>query len=243
MDISALVCATVGLLAAGILKGATGIGYASCALPFLVIAVGLKPAIALLILPAIASNVALLFSAGSVRETVRSFWPLYASILPGVASGIFALKIADQAITTKILGILIAAYAIQSLIRPSLRLDVNQAIVIQIPIGLVNGFFTGLTGSQVMPLMPYMLSLRLDKDQFVQAVNLAVITSSVFLGSGLIAFGVMTVDMLALSTLAVVPAIIGVQVGNRCRAHINERQFRTVVVVALLGIGVMLMLR
>lgn len=243
MDISAPVFATTGLLAAGVLKGATGIGYASCALPFLVISVGLRPAIALVVLPAIASNVALLFTAGRVRETVRNFWPLYASILPGVVSGLYALRFADQAVTTKVLGALIVAYAIQSLIRPTFRLASEIATSIQIPIGLVNGFFTGLTGSQVMPLMPYMLSLSLDKGQFVQAVNLAVITSSVFLGSGLIAFGVMTINMLALSVLAIIPALAGVQLGNWCRAHIDERRFRTVVIVALLGIGVMLISR
>ena len=47
MEWSLLALAGLGLFLAGIVKGATGLGYSSCALPFLVSAIGLKPAMAL----------------------------------------------------------------------------------------------------------------------------------------------------------------------------------------------------
>ena len=50
--------------------------------------------------------------------------------------------------------------------------------------GLLNGALTGFTGSQVMPLMPYMLALNLEPALFVQAVNIAVVVASAFLGIG-----------------------------------------------------------
>ena len=40
-DVVSLGITTLGLLVAGIIKGATGLGYASCALPFLAMTMGL----------------------------------------------------------------------------------------------------------------------------------------------------------------------------------------------------------
>ena len=51
MDVNLVVVAVSGLFFAGIIKGATGIGYSSCALPFLVASLGLKEAIVLVVAP------------------------------------------------------------------------------------------------------------------------------------------------------------------------------------------------
>ncbi|MGO8954879.1 MAG: hypothetical protein ACLP1W_06855, partial [Rhodomicrobium sp.] len=77
MNESLIVFAISGLFFAGVIKGATGIGYSSCALPFLVAALGLKAAIVLLVVPAMASNAAVLFTTGSLERALKRFWPLY----------------------------------------------------------------------------------------------------------------------------------------------------------------------
>jgi uncharacterized protein len=230
--------ALVGLWMAGVIKGATGIGYSSCALPFLVTAVGLKPAIAVLVVPAMASNVMLVLSVGHVRTTVRQFWPLYLATIPGIAAGIYALTIVDQKYAIKLLGWLIVAHGIQSMLMPSYRLHCRAAQNLRVPVGLLNGFFAGLTGAQVLPLMPYMLALNLHPQHFVQAVNLAVITGSLFLGAGLMLIGMMSLEMLMLSVLAVIPALMGVQTGVRYRQGIDDRQFRKLAILVLTAIGI-----
>ena len=243
MEPSAMIYAVAGLLAAGVIKGATGIGYSSCALPFLVAAVGLKPAVALLVVPAMASNLMVVCTAGHLRATVQKFWPLYIATLPGIIAGIFALTALDQHVATKLLGGLIVAYGLQSLLHPSFQLGSAVARGPRIPVGLVSGFFTGLTGSQVMPLMPYMLSLNMNSEQLVQAVNIAVITASVFLGVCLMTFGVVQPELLMLSLLAVVPALLGVQAGTWYRSRIDDRRFRGLVVLVLMAIGAALVVR
>jgi hypothetical protein len=243
MELPAALLAVAGLLAAGVIKGATGIGYSSCALPFLVAAIGLKPAVAMLVVPAMASNVMVVLTAGEVRATVSRFWPLYLATLPGIVAGIVMLNVVDQDFATKVLGLLIIAYGAQSTFKSGLRLSEAAARGMRIPVGLLNGFFTGLTGSQVMPLMPYMLALELGSQQLVQAINLAVITASIFLGASLMVFGEMPSGMLAASVLAIVPALIGVRAGAWCRARIDEHRFRRLVVLVLTGIGMGLLLR
>ncbi len=63
-ELGFLIIAGVGLFVAGVVKGASGLGYSSCALPFLTAAVGLKTAIVLVVIPAMVSNIAVTWSAG-----------------------------------------------------------------------------------------------------------------------------------------------------------------------------------
>ncbi len=243
MDQNLIVFAISGLFFAGIIKGATGIGYSSCALPFLVASLGLKPAIVLLVFPAMASNLAVLFTTGSLEGAVKRFWPLYLATLPGIVAGITLLVFVDKRVPTQILGFIVTAYAIQAWLQPSFVLESKLAAAAQIPVGLLNGLLTGFTGSQVMPLMPYMMSLKLEPGLFVQAVNIAVVIASVFLGASLWATGSMSSPELCLSVLAVIPALIGVHLGNLARKHIPSAHFRSFVLAVLLFIGISLVVR
>jgi uncharacterized protein len=231
---ASLALASLGFFLAGIIKGTTGLGYSSCALPFLVAAVGLKTAIVVLVIPAMLSNVVVMFNTGHFLETVRRFWPLYAATLPGIVVGVAMLVWIDQRLATRTLGVLTIIYALLALLRPNLALAGHLERPLQIPVGVLNGFFTGLTGSQMLPLLPYMLALRLDPDRLVQANNIAVTLASAFLASALLASGLMTWPILGVSAAAVIPALVGVQLGSRARRHIPVAIFRTLVLVLLL---------
>ncbi len=235
--------AGLGLLLAGIIKGATGLGYSSCALPFLVSAVGLKAAIVLLVVPAMLSNVFVMFNTGHLRETLDRFWLLYAATPAGIAVGVLALAWIDQRVATRTLGVLTVLYAVLALARPTLSLARGLERPLQVPVGVLNGFFTGLTGSQMMPLLPYMLALRLDPDRLVQANNVAVTLASAFLAIGLVTAGLMTWPTAALSGLAVIPALGGVQLGTWARRHIPIASFRVIVLVLLVVMGFLLAAR
>jgi uncharacterized membrane protein YfcA len=243
MDWSMLALAGAGLFLAGIVKGATGLGYASCALPFLVSAIGLKPAMALVIIPAMATNVSVAFTAGHFTEVARRFSRLYVAMLPGIAVGIYLLVWIAQSIAVRTLGVIIIGYALMTLCRPHLLLSKTYEHALQVPTGFANGVLTGLTGSQVMPLFPYMMALDLDPNRMVQAINLAVMLASVCLAAGLFSAGVLTPELAVASLLAVLPALVGVEFGNRMRAHIPAAQFRSVVLYVLLGTGALLLLR
>jgi uncharacterized membrane protein YfcA len=243
MDLAHIALAALGFLLAGVIKGTTGLGYSSCALPFLVSAVGLKTAIVMLVIPAMLSNVLVMFNTGHLRETLNRFWPLYAATIPGIVVGIGMLVWIDQRIATRTLGILTIVYATLALTRPSLALPEGLERPLQIPVGVLNGFFTGLTGSQMMPLLPYMLALKLDPDRLVQANNVTVTLASAFLATGLFVSGLMTWPILGLSFAAVVPALVGVQFGSRARRYIPVASFRVIVLVLLVIIGLMLAAR
>jgi uncharacterized membrane protein YfcA len=233
-----LVLAAFGLLVAGFIKGTTGLGYSTCALPFLVSAVGLRSAIVIVPIPALAANLGLLFGAGNVRETFSRFWIFYAATAPGILCGTMLLAWVDQKLATKVLGVVTVGFVVYSVIRPNVTMPSRLERPLQLPAGLMNGLLTGLTGSQVMPLLPYMLALKLDADRFVQAVNIAVVTASLILALALLISGLMTWQLAVFSALGVAPAFWGGALGNRLRPRIPTRTFRTAVLVMILLMGV-----
>jgi uncharacterized membrane protein YfcA len=240
MDWPQILLIGLGLFAAGLLKGTTGLGYSSCALPFLVAAVDLKTAVVLVLVPAMASNLALMWNVGHFRETLRRFQVLYVALVPGIACGIAMLLWVDQTLATRILGLLTILYALLAIAQPQLSLTPRLELPLQLPVGLINGVFTGLTGSQVMPLLPYMLSLRLDADRFVQAVNIAVALASLVMGLGLALAGLMSWTLAGLSVTGVLPAFLGVSLGNALRRHLPATTFRIFVLLVLAATGLSL---
>jgi uncharacterized membrane protein YfcA len=231
------VVVAIGLLFAGFVKGTTGLGYSTCALPFLVSAVGLKSAIVLVPIPALAANLGLLFGAGHVAEMLSRFWVFYAATIPGIFYGTKLLVLIDQKLATQVLGLITVAYTLYGAIRPNAMLPSRWERRLQLPAGILNGLFTGLTGSQVIPLLPYMFSLKLDPDRFVQAVNIAVVTASVVLGVALVVSGLTSWHLALLSALGVFPALLGVVLGDHLRSRLPTRAFRTTALVVILLMG------
>jgi uncharacterized membrane protein YfcA len=190
-----------------------------------------------------ATNVTIAFTTGHLVETCRRFANLYIAMLPGIAVGVYLLVWIAQALAVKTLGLIIIAYAVMTLVRPQVLISKFAERSLQVPTGFANGVLTGLTGSQVMPLFPYMMSLDLDPSRLVQAINLAVTVASVFLAAGLIYAGIMTPELFAVSILAIAPAILGAELGTRLRAHIPATQFRSVVLYVLMATGLLLLVR
>jgi uncharacterized protein len=240
MDSSSVGLVAAGLFVAGVLKGFTGLGFSTCALPFLVLAVGVKSAVALVLVPAIASNVMLLWRIGHVPETIQRFWPLYVALVPGVANGISLLAWVDGATAARGLGIITMLYAALGLWRPNLQLAPRLEGPMQLPVGLLNGLLTGLTGSQIIPLLPYMMGLRLDPDRFVQAVNLAVTFTAGLMLIGLAVAGMLPQQLALVSVLGIAPAAAGTMIGNQARALVPAAQFRLLVLYTLLLLGALL---
>jgi uncharacterized protein len=243
LDPTLLAIALAGLLAAGIVKGTTGLGFASCALPFLVPALGLQAAMTVVLAPTIATNVGVALGAGQLAATSRRFAGFYAATLPGIAVGVWLLSWCDQEWAGRLLGVCILVYAGLALSQPAATLSPSAARLLQGPAGFANGLLTGLTGSQVVPLLPYMMALGLAPDRLVQAINLSVLISSLALGVILALGGALDPSWLAVSMAAVVPALLGVSLGVRVRPRISAVRFRTLVLVLLLVMGFMLAAR
>jgi uncharacterized membrane protein YfcA len=189
-------------------------------------------------IPAMAANISLLFGAGHLQETFQRFWKFYPATIPGIFFGTMLLGVVDQRPATQVLGAITIFYVFYAVVRPDFSLPDAAAQRLMVPAGLLNGFLTGLTGSQILPLLPYMMSLKLSPAHFVKAVNIAVVTASLILLMALFVSGLMTWPLALMSVIGIVPATIGTYIGNLARTQIPAPRFRMVVLVTLFAIGV-----
>ncbi len=180
---------------------------------------------------------------GYLRETFRGFARMYVAMLPGIGVGLWLLVWVSADIAVMVLAATIIAYALFALAKPDLMLPARAASGLQVPVGFVNGVLTGLTGSQVMPMVPYVMALNMEPARVVQAINLGVLLASLVLVAGLLATGAVAGALLGASLLAVLPALVGVEIGQRLRALIPAEHFRAVVLLVLLVSGIGMLLR
>ena len=222
-------------------KGMTGLGFSTTSLPILAIIVGLKDALPLVIIPSISSNLVVMYGAGHFGETVRRFWPMLIATIPGLILGLWVLSRIDAAQAGGVLGLMLLLWCAFHFAKPDLRLPVR----LQRPLGPLSGFVTGVlngvTGSQVMPAVPYLMMLHLGRNQFIQSINCSFTLSSLIMAAGLNRLGLFGLDALVLSIIGTLFIYFGLKVGERARAHLSPDRFRLAVLAMLAAMGVSLL--
>ncbi|MGB0683303.1 MAG: sulfite exporter TauE/SafE family protein [Magnetovibrionaceae bacterium] len=235
---------TAGILAAffvaGFIKGASGLGFSTSCMPLLTFLVGLKGALGLIILPSLASNLMVMRDAGGFQTAVKRFWPLYLSLLPGLALGLFLLGAVDQIWAGAALGIVLIGYGLFTLSRgQEVRLRPGlESSKWMLPTGITTGFVNGLTGSQVMPMMPYLLALGLQPGLFVQAINISFTFSTLVMVAGLAKLDILSVSSGVIGLMGLLPVFVGVKFGGIVRRRLNDKTFRKLVLMVLIALGI-----
>ncbi len=224
-------------------KGTSGLGFSTTCLPFLVYAIGLKAALPLLIIPSLASNLIVMRDAGHFKETVSRFWPLFLLALPGVVLCLCLIDSVDGRLAAAVLGIVLGVYCLFALANPHLRLPAQLEKPLAPFVGFTTGTLNGLTGSQVMPVLPYLLALNLEPNRFVQAINCSFTLSSLVMAAGLAKLGLMTFETAAISACGLMLVWIGIKLGTRVRNLLSPEIFRVIILVFLMILGASLAVR
>jgi len=110
--------------------------------------------------------------------------------------------------------------------------------ILSLPAGAVTGVITAATGVFVLPAVPFLQALGLEKDDLVQALGICFTASTIALGLALAGTGSLQVATGTLSILAVIPAVAGMWLGQLLRQRISAVLFRRWFFTGLLVIGV-----
>lgn len=234
---------TLTFLLAGLVKGVTGMGLPTVAMGLLGTAMAPAAAAAILVIPSLLTNLWQLLAGPAVLSLLRRFWAMMLGIVLGTVGGAALLVRVDPLWSGLALGIALMGYAGYALISPALSIPARAEPWLSPLVGLVTGIITGATGVFVMPAVPYLQALRLDKDELVQALGLSFTVSTLALAAGLLVHGALQVDQLGLSSLAILPALAGMWLGQRIRARISARRFRQCFLLFLLLLGLELISR
>lgn len=225
------------LLLAGTVKGVVGLGLPTVSLALLTPIVGLADAMAAMLLPSFLTNLQQALAGGGTVALVRRFWPFLAAVALGTLATSGAVALLDAAVLVTLLGGSIALYAALGLLTPPWPRPGRHEAWLGPVAGGVTGMLTGMTGSFVIPSVPYLQSLALGRDRLVQAMGATFTVATLALALGLGGRGLIAGDM-AVGTLAgVVPAFAGMEIGRRLRGRLSETAFRRALFTALLLLG------
>ena len=234
-----LLLALVGgtFLLAGTVKGVIGLGLPTLSLSLLSIATDLTQAMALLVVPSLATNLWQAMVGRHGTAILRRLWPFLTMAGLTVWLGALALPRVDLAWLTGLLGVLLIAYGGISLM--GLRLSIPEARQSWAgPLtGAVNGVLTGMTGSFVVPGVMYLQAIGLARDALIQAMGMLFTISTLALALALVGHGLMTTELSALSAAALIPAVAGMAFGQWVRRRLAEATFRRVFFLSLAALG------
>lgn len=243
LNLGFLLAVTGTFLAAGIVKGVTGMGLPTVAMALLGALLSPLAAAGLLIVPSMVTNLWQILAGPRPGALIRRLWPLLLASVLGTALTAPFLTKGNAGLATPALGAALAGYALYSLLARPFRVSPRREGWLSPLIGLVTGLIAGATGVFVIPAVPYLQALGLEKEDLVQALGLSFTVSTLALAMGLAAQGGWRGDQLALSTLAVVPALIGMWLGQHLRRKVSPALFRRGFLVTLLLLGSEMLLR
>lgn len=225
-------------LLAGLVKGVVGLGLPTISLAILVASYNLTTAMALLIIPSLVTNLWQALVGGNLVYLLRRLWPFLLMATGTVWVGALALSRVDLNLLSMLLGGLLIAYAMISL--GGIRMLTNEHYEPWAGslYGVVNGVLTGMTGSFAVPGIMYLQSIGLDRNQLVQAMGLLFSVSTLALAIALQHHNLLNIELGMLSLLAVLPALLGMWVGQRIRKRLSEHGFRIAFYIAILLLGV-----
>ena len=231
MDTMTLFIALVFVLA-GLVKGVTGMGLPTVAVALLSLKMAPLEAAALLIVPSALTNVWQLATGPALYPLWRRLRPMLLATCVGTAIGGWLLLApgagtgSEAAWTPAVLGVLLAGYGTLGLSGWRGRVPQAAQRCAGPLAGLATGAIASSTGVFIMPAAPYL-----------QALGLSFTVSTLALAAMLAWRGDWHAGAATGSLLALLPAALGIVVGQWLRQRMSAAVFRRCFFIALIGLG------
>jgi uncharacterized membrane protein YfcA len=240
-DFSVLTFVTLTFLLAGFIKGVIGLGLPTVAIGLLSLVMTPAQAAALLTVPTVVTNV---WQMAGPRLIVllRRLWPMLAGICFGNWLGA-GLLVASGKHTLVALGAVLMIYAVVGLTAVRFSVSPSAERWLAPLIGIVTGLVSAATGVFGIPAVGYLQALELNKEDLVQALGISFTVSAIALAAVLARDGALPPSIAGASSLALVPALFGMRLGQKLCARMRPEVFRVAFLMGLLLLGVHLMLR
>lgn len=245
MDImQTLWVAAVFALAGGV-KGITGMGLPTVAMSLLGLWMPPAQAAALLVIPSLSTNVAQC-RGPHLRPLASRLWPgwLAIAVVTAFAPGLGGGGPTDTA--SRWLGGVLVGYGLWGLWRPALPDLSQRGRWLGALAGAATGLITSMTAVFVLPWVPYLQSLRLDKEATVQALGLSFTVATLALAFRLqtsAPFGEVSAGTAWLWGGAVGGAFAGMKLGEMLRGRVAGPTFQKALFMVFIALGVANLMR
>ena len=231
------------LIVSAFIKGSLGLGFSTICLAILVHVIDLKTAISIVLLPSLLSNLIVMVDAGQFRISLRLFWTMLAMAIPGMWIGLQLLRSPENSFSLLILAVVLVVYGVWGYRNRTFRVADEYRPKLNPIVGLSTGMINGATGSQIFPIMPYLLSLSINKEVLVQTINMSFTLCSLIMLLALYSYDFLDVESGVAFSLSVVPVALGVWLGNKARQRMHDDLYRRLAMLLMVLLGVLLIIR
>jgi uncharacterized membrane protein YfcA len=240
MPDSMLVLIAAVFLLAGFIKGVIGLGLPTVSMGLLAVTMPPGQAIAIVIVPAIVTNIWQTFGGPYLRDIMRRLWPLMLGTVAGIWLNAGLLTGPYAPYGTVVLGTLLVIYAILGLSKLNFKVARRDEKWIGGIVGLITGVVSAATGVQVIPSMPYMQAIGMEKDELVQALGVFFTVATIALAFNLTTTGLLTAATALPGAIAMAASFAGMFIGQAVRNRMQPEMFRRWFLIAMIFLGIYL---
>ncbi|MCC8983672.1 MULTISPECIES: sulfite exporter TauE/SafE family protein [Bradyrhizobium] len=235
-----LIFIAFAFLLAGFVKGTLGLGLPTVAMGLLATTMAPGQAIAIVIVPAVVTNIWQTFVGPYLRDIIKRLWPLMLGTVVGIWINAGLLTGPYAAYGTVVLGALLVIYAIVGLSRFNFKVRRRDEKWVGGIVGVITGLISAATGVQVIPSMPFMQAIGMEKDELVQALGVFFTTATVALAFNLTASGLLTAATALPGAVAMVASFTGMFIGQAVRTRMHPEVFRRWFLISMILLGIYL---
>ncbi|KAA9006777.1 sulfite exporter TauE/SafE family protein [Histidinibacterium aquaticum] len=243
LDIQALLAVIVALGLGGFVKGATGSGAPLVAVPVMAAFYDVKMAIVVMVVPNLVNNA---LQAWSYREHIHppklALFMALGSI-PGIFLGTRLLSALEPETLSLALGVLLVCYLLLRIFNPQAELGRRVALFLSFPAGFGAGLLHGTAGISGPAAVLFLSTMNLARPAFVGTISAFFVTGAVAHIPALWQQDLLTWNGLMISTLALIPVSLCLQLGNRAARRLPKETFNRWVLVLIAVLAARLLWR
>lgn len=237
-----IVFASAVLLIAGGVKGFIGLGMPTVALALLTLSLEARSAVALILAPMLFSNIWQFWRGPDMVGCLRQHWRFAVVLIFFVAVTVWLTQSAPDRFLRIVLGLFILVFCLFSWRDAVPVIPANRLRVFEFISATIAGLLGGLTAAWAPPLAIYLTSLRLEREDFVQALGLLITAGSISLFIAYPAVGHVTGPDIVFSFWLLLPTLAGFAVGEKLRMRTDPQKFKTIFLMGFSLLGVNLLL-
>lgn len=230
-------------LAAGAVKGVSGMGLPTFSMALLGLFMPPAAAATLMVLPSLATNVSQCVGPHA-RSLALRLWPMWLGLVAAtIFSPLAGLGTPGNAARV-LLGSVLVAYGLWGLMKPTLPDLRAYPGLAGGTAGVLTGALAAATGVFVMPLVPYLQSIRLAKDELIQALGLTfmIATAALMIRLGRTGVALESLDPVDLG-VAIAAAFLGLFLGAALRDRLEAALFQRALFTVFVLLGAVMVAR
>lgn len=235
----------VGLvfLAAGAVKGLSGMGLPTFSMALLGLFMPPAAAATLMVLPSLATNVAQCIGPHA-NTLARRTWPVWLGLVGGTIFSPFSGLAGSGEGARILLATVLLVYGVWGLTKPSLPDMRRHALLAGGVAGAFSGLMAASTGVFVMPLVPYLQTLRLSSAELIQALGLTFTIATLALAIRLGHTGAaMTSAGIPELAIAIGASFAGLFIGTALRNRMPAATFQRALYTVFCVLGAVMIVR